>query len=135
VVLSPNGAQRRHARVRVLLNRPQRTPPTGPTAHRVEFFRLPAPGKRDPHFGLSRGWYYKAAALGEIKMVAVRQRNALRGVRLVVYDSVVEYIRRAEKIDLPASASPARCLASSKPNLKVPMQVPANLHLSCIQPG
>ena len=58
------------------------TPPlTNATPQRVEFFRLPAPGKRDPHFGLSRGWYYKAAALGEIKMVAVRQRGALRGVR------------------------------------------------------
>jgi hypothetical protein len=64
-------------------------------AHRAEFFRLPSPGKRDPYFGLSRSWYYKAAALGEIKMVAVRQRNALRGVRLVVYDSVVAYVRRA----------------------------------------
>jgi len=68
---------------------------SGSTSPRVEFFRLPAPGKRDPHFGLSRGWYYKAAALGEIRMVAVRQRNALRGVRLVVYDSVADYIRRA----------------------------------------
>jgi hypothetical protein len=28
------------------------------TPQRVEFFRLPAPGKRDPFFGLSRGWYY-----------------------------------------------------------------------------
>jgi hypothetical protein len=63
--------------------------------HRVEFFRLPHPGKRDPHFGLSRGWYYKAHAAGEIRMVAVRQRGALRGVRLVVYDSVMDYIRRS----------------------------------------
>jgi hypothetical protein len=63
--------------------------------HRIEFFRLPAPGKRDPHFGLSRGWYYKAAARGEIKLVAVRQRGALRGVRLVVHDSVCDYIRRS----------------------------------------
>lgn len=61
----------------------------------VEFFRLPSPGKRDPFFGLSRSWYYKAAALGEIKLVAVRQRGALRGVRLVAYDSVCEYIRPA----------------------------------------
>lgn len=68
---------------------------SGSTSPRVEFFRLPAPGKRDPYFGLSRGWYYKAAALGEIRMVAVRQRNALRGVRLVVYDSVADYIRRS----------------------------------------
>jgi hypothetical protein len=73
------------------------TPPNnGNTQHRVEFFRLPAPKKRDPFFGLSRGWYYKAAALGEIKMVALRQRGALRGVRLVVYDSVADCIRRAE---------------------------------------
>jgi hypothetical protein len=65
----------------------------------VEFFRLPQPGKRDPHFGLSRAWYYKAATLGEIRMIAVRQRGALRGVRLVVYDSVADYIRRAAQIE------------------------------------
>jgi hypothetical protein len=61
----------------------------------VEFFRLPAPGKRDPYFGLSRSWYYQAAALGEIKVIAVRRRGTLRGVRLVVYGSVRDYIRRA----------------------------------------
>lgn len=72
------------------------TPPSnGNTPHSVEFFRLPPPGKRDPFFGLSRGWYYKAAAAGEIRMVAVRQRGAVRGVRLVAYDSVCDYIRRA----------------------------------------
>ncbi len=72
--------------------------PTGAAMQRVEFFRLPAPGKRDPHFGLSRGWYYKAAGSGEIKMVALRQRGALRGVRLVAYDSVCDYIRRAAQV-------------------------------------
>jgi hypothetical protein len=76
-------------------------PNNDPAGHRVEFFRLPAPGKRDPFFGLSRGWYYKAAAAGEIKMVAVRQRNSLRGVRLVIYDSVVAYIHRAAGAALP----------------------------------
>ena len=76
---------------------------------RVEFFRLPAPGKRDPYFGLSRGWYYKAAVLGEIRMVALRQRGALRGVRLVAYDSVCDYIRRANgAADAGASASVQR---------------------------
>ena len=71
-------------------------PPQNQAAqHRVEFFRLPQPGKRDPHFGLSRAWYYKAATLGEIRMIAVRQRGALRGVRLVVYNSVADYIRRS----------------------------------------
>ncbi len=72
----------------------------------VEFFRLPQPGKRDPFFGLSRGWYYKAHAAGEIKMVAVRQRNALRGVRLIVYDSVLDYIHRSMRtvVDLRAQS-------------------------------
>ena len=75
------------------------TPPQNQTAqHRFEFFRLPQPGKRDPHFSLSRAWYYKAAALGEIKMVAVRQRGALRGVRLFVYNSVADYIRRSAQV-------------------------------------
>lgn len=73
---------------------------TAATPQRVEFFRLPAPGKRDPHFGLSRGWYYKSAELGEIKMVSIRQRGALRGVRLVVYDSVCAYIHRASTVDV-----------------------------------
>jgi hypothetical protein len=70
-------------------------PVNPPSVTRVEFFRLPAPGKRDPYFGLSRSWYYKAEASGEIRMVSVRQRNALRGVRLIVYDSVADFIRRA----------------------------------------
>ncbi|MGH7995333.1 MAG: hypothetical protein ACREFX_03175 [Opitutaceae bacterium] len=73
-----------------------------PAAHRIEFFRLPPPGKRDPHFGLSRGWYYKAAA-GEIKMVAIRQRGAVRGVRLIVHDSVVDYIKRCDATPEAAS--------------------------------
>src|SRR5580698_764546 len=80
-----------------MMNSVKIIPTAAPPAHRVEFFRLPPPSKRDPYFGLSRSWYYKTAALGEIKMVAVRQRGALRGVRLIVYDSVVEYIRRADK--------------------------------------
>jgi hypothetical protein len=39
--------------------------------------------------------YYKVAAAGQIKMVAVRQPNTLRGVTLAVYDSVAAYIRRS----------------------------------------
>lgn len=86
------------------------TPPSIAVAapHRVEFFRLPPPGKRDPYFGLSRSWYYKAASLGEIKTVAVRQRGALRGVRLVAYDSVVAYVRRMERDTQEDADGPAR---------------------------
>lgn len=78
------------------MNSVAQIPPQNAAApHRVEFFRLPQPGKRDPFFGLSRGWYYKAEAAGEIRMVAIRNRGAARGVRLVAYDSVMECIRRA----------------------------------------
>ena len=85
------------------LNALEMNPLVAPAAAlRVEFFRLPTPGRRDPHFGLSRSWYYKAATLGEIKMVAVRQRGTLRGVRLVVYDSVADYVRRAAQAELNA---------------------------------
>lgn len=91
------------------MNSVAQIPPQNPAApHRVEVFRLPQPGKRDPHFGLSRAWYYKAATLGEIRMIAVRQRGALRGVRLVVYDSVADYIRRAgEEATASREARPA----------------------------
>jgi|SRR5882724_12893029 len=83
----------------IIMNSEPLNPPNNGTAlHQVEFFRLPAPGKRDPHFGLSRGWYYKAHAAGEIRLAAVRQRGALRGVRLVAYDSVCAYIRRAAQM-------------------------------------
>lgn len=94
------------------MNSVAQTPPQDQVAqHRVEFFRLPQPGKRDPFFGLSRGWYYKAHAAGEIRMVAVRQRGALRGVRLVVYDSVCAYIRRA--------ATASRSHGSAAPQLPI----------------
>jgi hypothetical protein len=86
-----------------------------PTPHRIEFFRLPAPGKRDPYFGLSRGWYYKTAAMGEIRMISVRQRNALRGVRLVEYDSVAAYVRRAgEPVQLGKGLIPASDQCASR---------------------
>ena len=85
--------------------------------HRVEFFRLPQPGKRDPFFGLSRGWYYKAHAAGEIRMVAVRQCGALRGVRLVAYDSVCDYIRRAAG----TAAAPAKHVLTAS-QLPIPFE-------------
>lgn len=38
-------------------------------------------------------------------MVSIRQRGSVRGVRLVVYDSVCDYLRRATET-AAASASP-----------------------------
>jgi hypothetical protein len=77
----------------------------GPVTLPIEFFRLPRLGGRDPHFGLSRSWYYKAGELGEIRLVSLRRRGMIRGVRLVSYDSVIEHIRRASA---QPSSEPAR---------------------------
>ena len=74
------------------------------TPRHVEYFRLPQPGKRDPYFGLSPGWYYKAAAAGEIRLIAARHAKASRGVRLVAYDSVADFIRRSVSEAMPATA-------------------------------
>jgi hypothetical protein len=78
-------------------------PAPSPKSPPVEFFRLPRPGERDPHFGLARSWYYQAAAQGEIKLVSLRHRGAIRGVRLVSYDSVLEHIQRASAPHQPES--------------------------------
>jgi len=40
-------------------------------------------------------------------MVASRQRGALRGVRLVAYDSVCDYIRRATEMAAAGREHPA----------------------------
>ena len=73
----------------------RKRPPTRRATFVSECFEPRDENKADPFFGLSRGWYYKAAAPGEIKMVAIRNRGAVRGVRLVAYDSVLDHVRRS----------------------------------------
>ena len=59
-----------------------------------EFFRLPHRGG-DPHFGLSRAWYYLAEKRGILKLIRLRDRGKLRGVTLVPYDAVRKLIEEA----------------------------------------
>ena len=59
---------------------------------RPEFFRLPKAGERDPHFGLSRSFYYEAETLGLLQLVRIRKRGRIRGVTLVPYDRVLAHI-------------------------------------------
>jgi hypothetical protein len=51
----------------------------------------------DPHFGLSRAWYYAAEQKGLIKLIRLRDRGKLRGVTLVPYDAVKKLIEEAAK--------------------------------------
>ncbi len=54
--------------------------------------RFPAGRERDPHFGLSRGWFYKNAALGRIKLITVKDPGASKGVSFIDVASVLSYL-------------------------------------------
>lgn len=66
-------------------DRPSQRPP--------EFFRLPKCGG-DPYFGLGRSYYYEGEKLGYWRLVRIRQRGKQRGVTLVPYDAVADFIRK-----------------------------------------
>jgi len=69
------------------------TDPVDPTAAvRPEFIRLPAPKQRDCVFGLTRPWYYRHGASGDIRLITLRKRGDARGCTLVDCDSVRAYI-------------------------------------------
>lgn len=57
---------------------------------------MPKPGKTDPFFGLTRGFYYQRIQAGDIRSVSLRQRGKLKGCRLIDYDSVLSYVRRMQ---------------------------------------
>jgi len=59
----------------------------------AEFVSLPGPGKRCPISGLSRSTLYQLASLGKIRMISLRRKGNLRGRRLVVVESVRQYLR------------------------------------------
>ncbi len=46
-------------------------------------FRIPRVGERDPHFGLSRAWYYAAEANGLISLIRLREKGKTRGTTLI----------------------------------------------------
>jgi hypothetical protein len=60
---------------------------------RPEFFRLPSKGG-DPHFGLTRSFYYEGEKRGYWRLVRLRERGKLRGVTLVPIDAVAAFIRQ-----------------------------------------
>lgn len=73
------------------------------TPTRPEFIRLPAPGKRCPYTGLSRSTLNELTIPGPandnrppVKSVVLRKRGALRGIRLINYDSLMAYLHGLE---------------------------------------
>jgi len=70
---------------------------------RPTYLRLPSAGTQDPIFGLSRSTWnnliLQCKANGgnpPIRSISVKQRHALRGVRLVVVESALEYFAKLE---------------------------------------
>jgi hypothetical protein len=64
-----------------------------------EFIRLPKPGSREPFTGLSRSKLNELILpLGSngfkppVRSVVLRKRGAIRGVRLIFLDSLIQYL-------------------------------------------
>jgi hypothetical protein len=62
-------------------------------AQRPETFRLPRKQDRDPFFGFARSHYYVGEANGWWRLIRIRQKGKQRGVTLVPYDQVAEFVR------------------------------------------
>lgn len=59
-------------------------------------FRLPRGGTRDPHFGLSRSWFYAAEADGRINLIRLREKGKKRGTTLVPTEQVLRLIANSD---------------------------------------
>ena len=75
------------------------TPISSSSALKPEWLRLPPPGGRCPFTGLSRSTLNELTIPGPanegcppVKSVVLRKRSALRGIRLISYDSLMGYL-------------------------------------------
>ena len=71
---------------------------------RPEFIRLPAPNERCRYTGLSRSTLCELSIPSRkngfqppVKSVLIRKRGALRGIRLLAYDSLIGYLKSLER--------------------------------------
>jgi hypothetical protein len=62
-------------------------------AVRPEWIRLPKEGKSCPYSGLSRSYLSNLLRSQAVKSNVLRNPGAIRGVRLISYDSLMAYIR------------------------------------------
>ena len=76
---------------------------TEPINIKPEFIRLPKPGAQCPWTGLSRGKLNQLVLPCKengfnppVRSVSIRQRGQQRGVRLVFFDSLMDYLKSCE---------------------------------------
>jgi hypothetical protein len=74
---------------------------TGGNPPDPEFIRLPKPGKQCPYCGLGRGALYSLINEGRIHSITLRKRGHERGVRLIYYPSLRDYLHRLLKEQNP----------------------------------
>jgi hypothetical protein len=58
-----------------------------------EFTAMPSPSQVEPYSGLRRGMLYQLAREGLIETVSLRQPGRTRGRRLIVLESLKNYLR------------------------------------------
>ena len=65
------------------------------SASRPETFRLPKPNSGgDPYFHFTRSFYYRGEELGYWRLIRIRERGKQRGVTLVPFDAVAQFVRK-----------------------------------------
>ena len=63
------------------------------------WLRMPPPGRCCSLTGLRRGLLYELARSGKIKTATIKRKSALRGVRLILTSSLLEYCNQC--LDAP----------------------------------
>jgi hypothetical protein len=61
------------------------------------FIRLPRPGNRDPHTGLTRTSIYNLINTGQVQSRIVKQPGCKRGIRLIDFPSLISFIQGQAK--------------------------------------
>ena len=56
-------------------------------------FRLPKAGEKDPHFGLTRSFYYGSEAEGRLRLLRIKKPGFARGLTLVPFQAVLALMR------------------------------------------
>ena len=66
---------------------------------RPQFIRLPKPGKLCPHTGLSRSKLNELVLpckandfKPKVKSISLKEKHQIRGVRLIVFESLINYL-------------------------------------------
>lgn len=75
-----------------------------------EFCRLPKPGTLCPYSGLSRTVLYQLCKSGHVRSKAIRKVGATRGIRIIVFSSLMEYLHSLQDDTFSGGTEPKQIL-------------------------